>query len=44
MGTNIIQKRTEVKLNAMPWFHGKIKREEAETLLQPREVFIIQKE
>ncbi|XP_053211682.1 tyrosine-protein kinase CSK-like isoform X2 [Panonychus citri] len=29
--------RHEVKLNAMPWFHGKIKREEAESLLQPRE-------
>ncbi|RWS13873.1 Tyrosine-protein kinase CSK-like protein [Dinothrombium tinctorium] len=30
-------KRAEVKLNAMPWFHGKIRREEAECLLQPRE-------
>lgn len=35
---NYIQKRSEVKLNAMPWFHGKITRDEAETLLQPREV------
>ncbi|XP_071035198.1 tyrosine-protein kinase CSK [Parasteatoda tepidariorum] len=34
---NYIQKRSEVKLNAMPWFHGKITREEAEILLQPRE-------
>ncbi|KFB45410.1 AGAP003986-PB-like protein [Anopheles sinensis] len=25
------------KLNAMPWFHGRIKREEAESLLKPRE-------
>lgn len=30
--------RGEVKLNAMPWFHGKITRDEAETLLNPREV------
>jgi len=29
--------RTEVRLNSMPWFHGKIKREEAESLLTPRE-------
>lgn len=35
---NYIQKRSEVKLNAMPWFHGKITREDAESLLQPREV------
>ncbi|KAI1301864.1 Tyrosine-protein kinase CSK [Halotydeus destructor] len=34
---NYIQKRSEVKLNAMPWFHGKITREDAESLLQPRE-------
>eukprot|EP00096_Caligus_rogercresseyi_P012433 TRINITY_DN520_c0_g1_i2.p1 TRINITY_DN520_c0_g1~~TRINITY_DN520_c0_g1_i2.p1 ORF type:complete len:465 (+),score=103.02 TRINITY_DN520_c0_g1_i2:169-1395(+) len=27
----------EVKLNAMPWFHGKISREGAESLLQPKE-------
>ncbi|XP_050068211.1 mucin-5AC [Anopheles maculipalpis] len=33
------QRRAEVnaKLNAMPWFHGRIKREEAESLLKPRE-------
>uniref|UniRef100_A0A087ZK96 Tyrosine-protein kinase n=1 Tax=Anopheles darlingi TaxID=43151 RepID=A0A087ZK96_ANODA len=32
-------RRAEVnaKLNAMPWFHGRIKREEAESLLKPRE-------
>lgn len=30
-----LQKRTEVKLNSMPWFHGKITRDEAERLLQP---------
>lgn len=29
--------KSEVRLNAMPWFHGKIRREEAETLLMPRE-------
>ncbi|KYM97655.1 PREDICTED: tyrosine-protein kinase CSK-like [Cyphomyrmex costatus] len=29
--------RHEVKLNAMPWFHGKISREMAERLLRPRE-------
>ncbi|XP_055925701.1 tyrosine-protein kinase CSK-like [Argiope bruennichi] len=34
---NYIQKRSEVKLHAMPWFHGKITRDEAEQLLQPRE-------
>ncbi|XP_013414147.1 tyrosine-protein kinase CSK [Lingula anatina] len=34
---NYVQKRSEVKLHAMPWFHGKIKREQAEELLQPRE-------
>lgn len=33
-----LQKRTEVKLNTMPWFHGKITREEAERLLQPAKV------
>lgn len=39
MGSNHIQTiRTEVRfLSSMPWFHGKIKREEAEELLQPRE-------
>jgi len=30
-------KKSEVKLNSMPWFHGKISRERAEDLLQPRE-------
>lgn len=33
-----LQKRTEVKLNTMPWFHGKITRDEAEKLLQPPKV------
>lgn len=33
--------RTEVRLNGMPWFHGKIKREEAESLLTPREVNLL---
>ena len=32
------QKRTEVKLNTMPWFHGKITRDEAEKLLHPPKV------
>ena len=35
---NYIQKRSEVKLNAMVWFHGKISREDAEMLLSPRDV------
>lgn len=35
---NYIQKRSEVKLNAMVWFHGKISRDDAETLLHPRDV------
>ncbi|KAH8341039.1 hypothetical protein KR067_002082 [Drosophila pandora] len=30
-------RKCEVKLNAMPWFHGSITRDEAEHLLQPRE-------
>ncbi|GAB6019018.1 hypothetical protein CHUAL_000649 [Chamberlinius hualienensis] len=34
---NYVQKRCEVKLNAMPWFHGKITRDQAEELLNPRE-------
>lgn len=33
-----LQRRTEVKINSMPWFHGKITREEAERLLQPPKV------
>ncbi|XP_018322667.1 tyrosine-protein kinase CSK isoform X2 [Agrilus planipennis] len=28
--------RLEIKWNSMPWFHGKISREQAEQLLQPR--------
>lgn len=34
---NYVTRRSAVKLNAMPWFHGKISREEAERLLTPRE-------
>ena len=30
-------KKGEVKLNSMPWFHGKISRDKAEDLLLPRE-------
>ncbi|KAL5274667.1 CSK family protein [Megaselia abdita] len=30
-------RKSEVKLNAMPWFHGSITRDEAEQLLQPRD-------
>ncbi|CAH1796828.1 unnamed protein product [Owenia fusiformis] len=33
---NYVQVRGEVKLHAMPWFHGKIPRDKAEELLQPR--------
>ncbi|CAO1419928.1 unnamed protein product [Diamesa tonsa] len=33
----VSQKKLEVKLNAMPWFHGSISRDEAEHLLQPRD-------
>jgi len=33
----IMNKKQEVKLHAMPWFHGKISRDQAENLLQPRE-------
>ncbi|XP_060595161.1 tyrosine-protein kinase CSK-like isoform X3 [Ruditapes philippinarum] len=32
-----VQKRTEVSLHAMPWFHGKIDRGKADDLLQPRQ-------
>jgi len=32
-----MNKKQEVKLHAMPWFHGKISRDQAENLLQPRE-------
>ncbi|XP_050401686.1 tyrosine-protein kinase CSK [Patella vulgata] len=32
---NYVQERTVVQLQAMPWFHGKIKREQAEELLKP---------
>lgn len=35
--SNYIQKRSEVKLHAMPWFHGKIARDEAERLLEARD-------
>lgn len=35
-----LQKRTEVKISSMPWFHGKITRDEAEHLLQPTKVSI----
>ncbi|XP_073985635.1 C-terminal Src kinase [Rhodnius prolixus] len=31
------QRKAEVKLSAMPWFHGKISREAAEALLTPRQ-------
>lgn len=33
-----LRRRTEVKLNSTPWFHGKITRDEAEQLLQPPKV------
>lgn len=33
---SIMNQKSEVKLHAPLWFHGKIKREEAENLLQPR--------
>ncbi|CAL4102300.1 unnamed protein product, partial [Meganyctiphanes norvegica] len=32
-----MDRKKEVKLNAMAWFHGKISRDEAENLLTPRE-------
>ncbi|XP_076336418.1 tyrosine-protein kinase CSK-like isoform X1 [Tachypleus tridentatus] len=35
--TTYIQRRAEVKLNAMPWFHGKISRNKAEALLHEGE-------
>ncbi|XP_067932204.1 tyrosine-protein kinase CSK-like isoform X2 [Watersipora subatra] len=34
---NYVRERAEVKLNTMPWFHGKMKREEAEDILKPRQ-------
>jgi len=34
---NYVKLRKVVTLHAMPWFHGKISRQEAEQLLQPRE-------
>ena len=37
---NHLQKRVEVRLNSMPWFHGKITRDEAEILLQPPKVIL----
>ncbi|XP_066980904.1 tyrosine-protein kinase CSK-like isoform X4 [Macrobrachium rosenbergii] len=33
----VTESRKEVKLNTMAWFHGKISREEAESLLTPHE-------
>ena len=38
IGTNNNMDKSEVRLNSMPWFHGKIRREEAEAFLTPREV------
>ncbi|KAK7590335.1 hypothetical protein V9T40_001948 [Parthenolecanium corni] len=34
---NSLQRKAQVKLNTMPWFHGKISREQAELLLSPKE-------
>lgn len=34
---NYVREKGAVKLHAMPWFHGKIAREDAEALLKPRE-------
>ncbi|XP_025077024.1 tyrosine-protein kinase CSK-like isoform X2 [Pomacea canaliculata] len=34
---NYVQPRKVVTLHAMPWFHGKISRQQAEDLLKPRE-------
>ncbi|XP_065188437.1 tyrosine-protein kinase CSK-like [Sycon ciliatum] len=34
--TTYVMQRSAVKLHAMPWYHGKISREEAERLLHPR--------
>ncbi|XKL62598.1 hypothetical protein PGB90_002431 [Kerria lacca] len=34
---NSLQRKAQVKLNTMPWFHGKISREQAELLLNPKE-------
>lgn len=38
---NHLQIRNEVQSNSMPWFHGKITREEAEKILQPAKVSIL---
>lgn len=32
-----LTQKAEIKLNAMPWFHGKISRDRAEQLLTPKE-------
>lgn len=37
MPANYVQKRTEVKLHTMPWYHGKISRVQAEELLSNSE-------
>jgi c-src tyrosine kinase len=34
---NYVQERTAVKMSTMPWYHGKITREQAEQLMIPRE-------
>ncbi|XP_077988655.1 tyrosine-protein kinase CSK-like [Glandiceps talaboti] len=34
---NYVQKRENVKISAMPWFHGNITRDQAEKLLTPKE-------